>query len=706
MERTSNVAGRVHGYGGRSRLTPMATLVLCALIGLTGIGCKPGDSTEQPPQHAPTKTSPQKHAPARASDDPDPPPKQTFKTLETELRNKITELGAKLNSDSPDAGMLLERGRLRMRLRHLAPIREKPVLDLQAREDFEQVLVSDDESLRTRALTELARLSLRVYDVPGAITHVDRALQITPNDPIALAVRAYATALSTDEWTPVIEQLEQLVSSEQHRNSADIWLMLGNAYQFADRDVDAERMYRKVLQASPEHVMVWSNLALALQSQGRSDEAAEAHRIAQEATQGDLYAVVNQSNALVGSGDREQARQAVDLLHEAVRIAPGLPAAWLNLGNAYVKLEDYEQAVMAYERVTTLVPQYADAWDNMAIAYMEWNKNAEAISCLETALKIAPGTERYLYHLGNAQLRAEKYDDARITYQQITARGTTDPRVWNNLGNVLLELQLIDEAERAYHEALRLNPRHAYALNGLGLVALRFGDPQTAKVQFEAALALDPANPTHLENLKVALVRIGDASLARESMTLALEKSGQSIVALAGRGALHFHFREFTETLADFRQVIAQDPEYAVAFRFSALSLWQLGQTDRAARYFRRGRELDPASEYGYLIEWVFRLRHDGLSSANEVFRDMPPSDQSDRWQVKLTNFVQGLLDEEALVGTAVSADQQCEAYFYVAEKVRATSGFESARPWYDKCVRTGIEEFVEFRLAHWALDK
>lgn len=77
--------------------------------------------------------------------------------------------------------------------------------------------------------------------------------------------------------------------------------------------------------------------------------------------------------------------QARDLLRSLSTRVPDVPEAWLTLGLALGKLEDFDAAIAAYEAALRLQPNCADAFRNLAAMYflmMRWDR---AFDCVRMA---------------------------------------------------------------------------------------------------------------------------------------------------------------------------------------------------------------------------------------------------------------------------------------------------------------------------------
>jgi tetratricopeptide (TPR) repeat protein len=82
--------------------------------------------------------------------------------------------------------------------------------------------------------------------------------------------------------------------------------------------------------------------------------------------------------------------EAVAELHEALRLQPNLPPAYLNLGNALHRQRKLPEAVAAYREALRLQPDLSEAHHNLGLALQDQGQLAEAVDAYRAALRINP----------------------------------------------------------------------------------------------------------------------------------------------------------------------------------------------------------------------------------------------------------------------------------------------------------------------------
>ncbi len=99
----------------------------------------------------------------------------------------------------------------------------------------------------------------------------------------------------------------------------------------------------------PKNVVAWSNMGIAYSNLKQYDHAIQTYR-----------------EVLRIQPENAGARYS---LAEVLRIDPGDSAAWSNLGNTYVKLDQYDHAIQAYREALRIEPEKATAWYDLGFAY-------------------------------------------------------------------------------------------------------------------------------------------------------------------------------------------------------------------------------------------------------------------------------------------------------------------------------------------------
>ena len=173
--------------------------------------------------------------------------------------------------------------------------------------------------------------------------------------------------------------------------------------------------------------------------------------------------------------------QAIDSLVEAAKLTPQDVQIANNLGNCLLQAGKPEEALQQYDKALALQDNFADARLNRAIT---------------------------LHQL-------ERFDDARIDFDQLQRENPDIARLWSARGAMELDSGELIAAEEAYDKALGIDANYPKALAGKAKVALESGKNNAIDL-FEKARAANSDNRFMAIDLAYARLVAGDPDAASE----------------------------------------------------------------------------------------------------------------------------------------------------------------------------------------------
>lgn len=145
------------------------------------------------------------------------------------------------------------------------------------------------------------------------------------------------------------------------------------------------------------------------------------------------------------------------LCTEWTRREPANPAAWLQLSDGYLKLQQYSEALDAATHASQVAPTDAAVWR----------------------------------HLAGVHVALDRYDDALRDYRQAIALDTRDVASLNRIGDIATRLGQYADAHAAYDQALALYPDDVDASCGQAFATRQQGLARDAEAIEKAIAARD-----------------------------------------------------------------------------------------------------------------------------------------------------------------------------------------------------------------------
>ena len=99
----------------------------------------------------------------------------------------------------------------------------------------------------------------------------------------------------------------------------------------------------------------------------------------------DLLNILGATNVVLQKFD-----EAIKFYKRALKVEPGYPGTYLNIGTAFKRKGDVDAALESYQKATEIKPEYVEAHLNMGNAFNKLGKIDKSIECCEKVLKIKP----------------------------------------------------------------------------------------------------------------------------------------------------------------------------------------------------------------------------------------------------------------------------------------------------------------------------
>ncbi len=385
----------------------------------------------------------------------------------------------------------------------------------------------------------------------------------------------------------------------------------------------AERSYRELLRADPEHPDALHMLGIIQFREGRTDEAFEL--IGRSlATKPTPLALANHASLLATRGRRDEALVELD---RALAMNPAHPRALMQRAGLLVELARREEALDSYDRLLAVAPQFIDGYCQRSALLRELGRLDEALVSCDLALTqdadaFAVRVERgqVLHAMGREREAIDSYsralaakpDSADALYLRamihadlgwldlaladlntaMAAAPTFVPAIYNSA--VILErMGRFEEALARCDRIVAIDPSHAKAWANRGNALHRLGWGEAAADSYQRSLDSEPNAVEVLCNLATTLRRLGRREQALQACNRALAVDSENTGAWFVRGRVQQGLHRPDEALACFDRVIAATDDDSLAHFHRGNTLVTLRRHQDAKAAFDRAIALD-----------------------------------------------------------------------------------------------------------------
>ncbi|WP_204105030.1 MULTISPECIES: tetratricopeptide repeat protein [Spirulina sp. CCY15215] len=361
----------------------------------------------------------------------------------------------------------------------------------------------------------------RLEKYEECIQYCDRALEIRPEYPLALARRGLAYQ-QIEQQEKAKEDFEQAIQIEP-QNYED-WRGRGIALHGLEKYEEAIASYDKTLEINPDDSYAWNNRGLSLDHLKRYEEA-------------------------IASYDK------------ALEIKPDYCTAWNDRGLSLDHLKRYEEAIASYDKALEINPDYYYAWDNRGLSLDHLKRYEEAIASYDKALEINSDDSYAWDNRGTSLDHLKRYEEAIASYDKALEIKSDYYSAWNGRGIVLCDkLGLYNEALGSFNQAIKIKPDYYSAWHNRGVALSHLERYEEAIASYDKALEIKPDDYSAWHNRGVALSNIQRYEEAIASYDKSLEINSDYYYAWHNRGLSLDHLKRYEEAIASYNKALEIEP--------------------------------------------------------------------------------------------------------------------------------------------------
>lgn len=218
---------------------------------------------------------------------------------------------------------------------------------------------------------------------------------------------------------------------------------------------DAERLFKKLLSAQPEHVAGLNLLAILLTKLGRFEEA---ERYAQRALDEDATSDATFYNYGIILKSLKRPTEALERFSQALAINASISETWNNRGTIFSDLKQYREAVADFDKAISINSNYPDAYCNKGKSLAELKLYDESLGAFNRALSLKSDLAEAWLGRGNVFFKLKRNADALVDYDKALSIKPDFAEAWLGRGHVFVDLKRFNEAFAAYDKAFTINP--------------------------------------------------------------------------------------------------------------------------------------------------------------------------------------------------------------------------------------------------------
>ena len=289
--------------------------------------------------------------------------------------------------------------------------------------------------------------------------------------------------------------------------SAEDCLQIAWEHYQAGRLLEAENLYRQIVEVQPDSANVLCLLGIALRQQGKIAEAIDFYDRAIAQNPDFVEAHLNKAHVLMDVGETQR---AIASYEQVIKIQPNSALACNKLGWLKQQQGETDAAIVYYQTALKLDPNLVEAAHNLGKIFTEKKQLNDAAACYLHALQINPKLTYSLLGLGRVLQQQGKLAEAFNCYQQVLEIEPHNPEAQNNIGAFYHEQGNTKTAIDHYRQALSLKPDFVDAINNLGHALVDLGNFKEAFYCHRRALELQPDNATAHVEFSLTLLLFGD----------------------------------------------------------------------------------------------------------------------------------------------------------------------------------------------------
>jgi tetratricopeptide (TPR) repeat protein len=325
---------------------------------------------------------------------------------------------------------------------------------------------------------------------------------------------------------------------------------------------DAERSFKELLDAEPQHVAGLNLYAILLIQLGRFEEAANYLRQALRKTPKSDATLSNYGIVLAAL---KRPVEAAEQFTQALALNPSAAETWNSRGTVFSGMGQYQQAIADFDRAIVLNSKYADAFCNKGNSLAALKLWDQSLAAYDAAIALNQRLANAWLGRAKIVLFVDKdYKKAREAYDRVLSLNPDLADAWVGLGNIFYQSKQYVQALAAYDKAIEHDTDLSDGWHGRANVLYETKRYDEAITAYDKLLGKSPALAWHGRASVYSDLGLDDQALAAFEQATAL--SPDLAAAWSGRGSILARANRHEEAFACYEKAIELDREYAEGY--------------------------------------------------------------------------------------------------------------------------------------------
>ena len=257
----------------------------------------------------------------------------------------------------------------------------------------------------------------------------------------------------------------------------------------------------------------------------------------------------------------------------------------------------------------------------------------------------------------------------------------------------LFELRNAEKALADCDKAIELDGKNAVAFQTRGMIEKDGGQGDKALADFNKAIELGANNPAVFSDRGDLLLARGDADKALADYDRLVAREGAPARAFIQRGGAWLAKGDPGRAMADFETALKITPNDPFALFNLGAAAFLHGDKAKAVEALRQSMKRDPSNIYTAL--WLFLA--DSAAQGEAELQKNSAKFSRKVWPWPVVRFALGEIGPDKVFAEAGTADQQCEARFYVGAGLMAKKTDGEARDDLAKAAEICPKNYFEY---------